>query len=339
MLANDTSAPLTPAAAALGARIAKASTLRSALEALDQAFASARKNRILKAIRPAVDQCQQNLAPSSSTHSVQHISVRCAVAVIDPQRVMGSLGGPSRHDATFLDSSRLRYRRPRIPTRWCWPAGYGRTSGTRLCRKAGSPTTGENRPPSLCISGPAGSRRYVATCNGAPVRSERRRRQADLLVAEELYRRACVLDPHPDSFSQWMEWAARRPGQGAERVATALTQLEPQINPILRLIVRPDRSAFPTALGFLGKAERIDSLHLQVRGARLRLLAGNALRHLQQKKPALAAEDLAQMSALRTRNRETGTPSRGLAPRRKHRRGRERTCRRVSRRRRTDAGQ
>ena len=48
------------------------------------------------------------------------------------------------------------------------------------------------------------------------------------LFPEELYRRACVLDPHPESFSQWMEWAARQPGHGAEQVATAWHKIRPQ---------------------------------------------------------------------------------------------------------------
>jgi hypothetical protein len=110
-----------------GARIAKPSTLRSALEALDQAFASARKNRILG--HPFRGGSVSADLARAARLTRQHISVRCAVAVIDPQRVVGPLGGPSRHESPrSRDSSRLRYRRPRIPTRWCWPAGYGRTS-------------------------------------------------------------------------------------------------------------------------------------------------------------------------------------------------------------------
>jgi hypothetical protein len=101
MLTGEAAAPLTPAAAALRARITRESTLRSAVEVLDQAFASANKGRILKAIRPVVDQCQQML-PGQLESLRQHISVRCAVADLDPAKVMMAMGGPSRHDATFL---------------------------------------------------------------------------------------------------------------------------------------------------------------------------------------------------------------------------------------------
>ena len=79
----------------------RASTLQSALEALDQALASGGKGRILKAIRPVLDQCQQ-VSPGRLESLRQHISVRCAVADLDPAKVVAAMGGPSRHDATFL---------------------------------------------------------------------------------------------------------------------------------------------------------------------------------------------------------------------------------------------
>jgi hypothetical protein len=58
------------------------------------------------------------------------------------------------------------------------------------------------------------------------------------------------------------------------------------------------REAFQTALKYLGKAEIIDGLHPAVRRARLRMLMASALKHLQRKKPHLAAEELAEMEAL-----------------------------------------
>ena len=71
------------------------------------------------------------------------------------------------------------------------------------------------------------------------------------------------------------------------------------IEPILLLMEEKEkRNAFHTALQYLAKAERIDSVHPAVRRARLRLLAGSALRHLQQKKPNLAEEKLAEMATL-----------------------------------------
>ena len=102
MLRGEAAAPLTPAAAALKMRVTGNSTaLRSALEALDQAFALGSKGRILKAIRPAVQACRQN-SPSQLESLRQLISVRCAVADLEPAGVTAAMGGPSRHDAAFL---------------------------------------------------------------------------------------------------------------------------------------------------------------------------------------------------------------------------------------------
>ena len=71
------------------------------------------------------------------------------------------------------------------------------------------------------------------------------------------------------------------------------------IEPILLLMeAKEKRNAFQTSLQYLAKAERIDSVHPAVRRARLRLLAGSALRHLQQKKPHLAEEKLGEMETL-----------------------------------------
>ncbi|MEP7308135.1 MAG: hypothetical protein ABJA98_21745 [Acidobacteriota bacterium] len=303
MLADDAHAPLTPAAAALGARITSASTLRRALEALDEAFASASKNRILKAIRPAVDQCQQ-VSPEQLDSLRQHVSVRCALAVIDSQRVVGPLGGPSRHDATFLRLFARGLEETRNPDQVVlacrlWEdfrhaavrEGWFADNGPEAAALALHMADLLNQLPNDLLRDLQWSARAGTNEGGDKL---------TYLFQEELYRRACVLDPHPESFSQWMEWAARQPGNGAERVATAWHKIRPRdLDPILRLMNAAEaRGALPTALGYLGKAERIDSLHLQVRGARLRLLAGNALRHLQQKKPALATEDLAQLSTL-----------------------------------------
>jgi hypothetical protein len=120
------------------------------------------------------------------------------------------------------------------------------------------------------------------------------------LYPEKLYERACALDPHFESFSQWMEWAkGGRAGQAA-KVAEAWHKIRPvDIEPILLLMEEKEkRNAFQTSLQYLAKAERIDSVHPAVRRARLRLLAGSALRHLQQKKPHLAEQKLAEMGTL-----------------------------------------
>ena len=58
------------------------------------------------------------------------------------------------------------------------------------------------------------------------------------------------------------------------------------------------RHAFPNALLYLEKAERIDAVHSEVRAARPRLLAAAVLSHLKNKKPHLAAEKLVALAKL-----------------------------------------
>jgi hypothetical protein len=303
MFAGEAATPLTPAAAALRARITRESTLRSALEALDQAFASANKGRILKAIRPVVDQCQQ-ISPGRVESLRQHISVRCAVAALDPAKVNVAMGGPSRHDATFLRLLARGMEETQNPEHvmlacrfWeefrhvAVQEGWFAANGLEAAALALHIADLLRRLPEDLLRELQRSARSQAKAGGEKM---------SYLFPEDLYQRACVLDPHPESFSQWMDWAARQPGKQEERVAAAWHKIRPRdTEPLLRLMKAAEaRGEFSSALVYLAKVERIDGLHPVVRGTRLRLLAGSALLHLQQKKPVLAAEDLSQMSAL-----------------------------------------
>jgi hypothetical protein len=144
------------------------------------------------------------------------------------------------------------------------------TNCWRICKK---PPAGKiNSPPRSCISSTPKS------CMNAPARSIR------------------------ISNRSRNGWTGRKAGPAgeAERVAEAWHKIRPMdIEPILLLMEEKEkRNAFHTSLQYLAKAERIDSVHPAVRQARLRLLAASALRHLQQKKPNLAQEKLAEMETL-----------------------------------------
>ena len=303
LIGGDAAAPLTPAAAGLRARITRASTLRSALDALDRAFMSGTKGRILKAIRPVVDQCQQS-SPGQLESLRQHISVWCAVADLDPAKVIAAMGGPSRHDATFLRLFARAMEETRNPegvvlacSLWeqfryaAVQEGWFAANGSEAAALSLHIADLLRQLPDELLRELQWSARPEAKAGG---------QKPSYVFPEELYQRACVLDPHPEAFSQWMEWAARQPGKQAERVAAAWHKIRPRdIEPVLRLMHAAEaRGSFRSALGYLATVEQIDGLHPGVRGTRLRLLAGNTLRHLQQKKPRLAADDLARMSAL-----------------------------------------
>jgi hypothetical protein len=297
-------ARLTVAAAALvSSTTSGPAVFRSALEALEEAFCSHKNGAIVKAIREAVRVCRE-IAPDRVERLKQHISVRSAAADVNVKKVHEAMGGAATDDAYYMrlvargmeehgDPESLvlasaawdRFRQEAV--REGWFTANGPQVATLYLHMAGVLRKI--------------SRELLADLQINAGRQNRKSaEELYFLYPEELYERACALDPHFESFSQWMDWAKRdRPGT-AERVAEAWHKIRPaDIEPILLLMEEKEsRNAFHTALQYLAKAERIDSVHPAVRRARLRLLAASAMRHLQQKKPHLAEENLAEMDTL-----------------------------------------
>jgi hypothetical protein len=295
---------LTPAAAALvSSTTADPGALRQAVEALERAFGSHQDGTVLKAIREAVRACRE-AAPDRLERLKQHISVRCALGDIAPAKASAAMGGAPRNDAYFLrlfargmeeldDPEDLvracaawdEFRKLAVIEGW-FPAN-GPEAATLYLHMAG---VVRKLPHELL--------REVQR----DLKRENQKSAEELyyVYPENLYGRACALDPHFESFSQWMEWAKGSRAGEAEKVAEAWHKIRPMdIEPILLLMEEKEkRNAFQSSLQYLAKAERIDSVHPAVRQARLRLLAGAVLRHLQQKKPHLAEDKLAEMSAL-----------------------------------------
>lgn len=295
---------LKPAAAALvSSTTSDSAVLRKALEALEVAFHSHKDGTILKAIREAVQVCR-GTAPDQIERLKQHISVRSALADVSMEKVQAAMGGEARPDAYFLrlfargmeelgDPQNIamacaawdQFRQQAV--REGWFTANGPEAATLYLHMAG---VLRKLPDEL----------LEELQETAGRQNRKSAEEMYFLYPENLYERACALDPHFESFSQWMDWAKRgRTGQ-AERVAEAWHKIRPMdIEPILHLMDEKEkRNAFHTSLQYLAKAERIDSVHPAVRRARLRLLAGSVLRHLQQKKPNLAEEKLAEMGTL-----------------------------------------
>ena len=303
-LGDKVAAPLSTAASALVSRITgEPATLRRALDALDQSFASDRHDRTLKAIRAAVQECRQR-SPEHLERLQQHISVRSAIAELDMNQVIAAMGGPSKHDASFLRlfarameesgdvdnvavacSLWAQFRQVAVQEGW-FPANGVEVATLYLhiadvVRRIPRDLLRQLQHSVVLKSKPAGEDPYF-------------------LFPEKLYQRACALDPHAEAFSHWLEWAKGEAVWQAEQVAAAWHKIRPRdLEPILHLIASARKTnAFPTALEYLAKAELIDGVHPAVRGARLGLLAGNVMRRVQQKKFALAEQDLARMVAL-----------------------------------------
>ncbi len=301
---GSTGAPgLTPAAAALTARITGDSTVRSALTELDEAFAAGHKSRVLKAIREAVSECRK-CSPGQLDSLRQHISVRCAVADIDRSKVAAAMGGPSRKDATFYQLFARAMEETRDPEKlvvacslweefrhvaeqegW-FPANGAEAAALALhvADKLG------NLPDDLLRELQQSAKRQAGQTG----------RNVSYLFPEELYQRACALDPHPEAFAQWMEWAERQSPKQAERVAEAWHRICPRDSePIVRLMKAAEsRNDFHSALGYLARLERLDGLHPGAGRARFRLRAASALQYLQRKKPARAGDDLVALADL-----------------------------------------
>jgi tetratricopeptide (TPR) repeat protein len=279
--------------------------LRHAIDDLDQAFESAEDDRhILDAIRVAVQACRRS-APGQVERLKQHISVRAAIEQLDIDKTRGAMGGPAHHDAYFyrlfahsreqdaVDAVELlaacltwnEFRLKAVEEGWFSPNGMAvATLYLHMAKLLG------DIPEDLIRSFEQTHR----TSKGAS--------SEDLffLHPDELYERACVLDPHSEAFSQWMGWAKGKSRTEAERVAEAWHKIRPQdIEPVLYLMAGyEERGAFPTALQYLVKAERIDGVNPEVRRARLRLLAGQTIRSIQQKKTASAEQSLKELCAL-----------------------------------------
>jgi hypothetical protein len=305
MLDDQPVAPPAPADAALLSRtIESTATLRSHLEKLDLAFADeASESQIFKLVRLAMQACRR-IQPEQMETLKRLIWVRGAGADLDPERMTAALQGMPRQDASFFralahgmetsgDPEGLAmacetwddFRQQAVREGWFGDKGI--EVATLYLHMAGL----LRKIPQEMLAGLQQEARP-----GRKVAGE----EVYFLFPERLYERACFFDPHAENFSKWLSWANTQSGRHGDDVAKAWNKLRPgDIEPLLYLLQEAEkRGAFPSALKYLEQAERIDAVHSVVRASRLRLLAGSAIRHLQLKKPHLAAEKLQAIAEL-----------------------------------------
>ena len=213
-------ARLTPAASALvSSIISHPAALRRALEELDRALDSHENGRILKCVRDAIGACRVH-APDQIERPGNIVLVRGALEDLDSTKVVAAMGGQPRNDAYFLRLFARGMENSASPSMSRRPAQRGMNSAGRRCARDGSPPTARKPPPlpahrrccENCRTSCCGS------CN-APAKREKSSEELYFLYPEKLYERACALDPHFESFAQWMEWAKRSSKEQAERVA------------------------------------------------------------------------------------------------------------------------
>ena len=305
MLTGRPAAQLTPASSVLvAASSSNLLVLRTALEALDQAFNSEHESRILQAIRNAVSECRLT-SPGLLEELRKRVSVRCVMADLDERKVTSAMGGtpvPGAHLTRLLARALERsggledltqscvmwdqFKRFGIEEGWLPPNGA--EVAALYLHMAGL----IRRLPAALLADLQKS--ISAKKNKTPGA------EPYFLFPEILYQRAVTFDPHFEAFSQWLDWAKQIRGTYAETVADCWhSKLPLDLEPILFLLqAAAGRSLYHTALKHLAKAEQIDSVHPTVRRARLRLMTGSVLWRIKQKKFRLAEEELAQMSSL-----------------------------------------
>ncbi len=298
-----THGPLTPAARLLAGQTAgNLAALRSALDRLDRTFDGDKPGAILAAVQVSVKECRE-IFPAKIDRLKQLVSVRCALIGLDRERVSKALGGPAKRDAAFLRLYARGMEQSDDPEelavacgawdefrQFAVKEGWFKANGSEAAELYLHMARVLQKIPGNFL--PQIRNSILSRMRGAS------REDFYFLFPEKLYERACAIDPHFEAFSQWLAWAKQ--GNGAERVAEAWHRIRPMdLEPVLFLMEQTaQRQAFQTALQYLDKAERIDGLHPSVRQARLRLLTGNVLKHLQQKKPHLAAQRLEEIQAL-----------------------------------------
>jgi tetratricopeptide (TPR) repeat protein len=114
-----------------------------------------------------------------------------------------------------------------------------------------------------------------------------------------LLERARVADPVPQVYralvAHYDQWGDPK---RAEAEAEAWRRAHPQdLEPLLYLIRAAERrGAIRKALALLAEAEALDRVHPEVRQSRFRLLLAGAERRIKESKPALALDDLEQLT-------------------------------------------
>jgi len=324
MISCQAAPGLKPAASFLVAQVGgKLDTLRGALQSLDAAFATGKRKQIIPAIQNAIRVCRE-ACPDLLDRLRQHIGVRAHAADISDAQVREAMGGAPRKDAYFCRLMARQAEDPRsmacLPACTMWDEfrqhavqeGWFRADGPEVAALylhmadilqhmsredlASLQQSFRNQYSRLAFQylehHPPSVREFA---------SKKDEEALYLLFPERLYARACAIDPDPEVFMRWVEWA--RGGSGwklEEEAAEAWKRALPKDSrPLLRLMeLAEKRGALKKALGYLEQAESLAALNPEVRRGRLRLLVATAMRHVEQRKAHLADRDLEDLEAL-----------------------------------------
>ena len=323
MLSQRRDGSLQTASTALVIRVGgNMEALQRALESLDAAFATKAQSKIVPAIQPAISACRI-ACPELVERLRQHISISAVMLNLPVRRVQAALGGPSIKNAYFwrlyargIETSDEplgpiacslweEFRRHAVAEGWFREDGPEAAAlymhMAELLQEIPDEALDDVRR-SFIESFP-GYSYYYEDQPPAIRRAASKHGTSDFyyLFPDQLFARACALDPHREAFERWLDWAIRESDRKtAEYVAESWHRALPNdCRPLLYLMDSAEkRGALNKATGFLEQAERLDALNPEVRRAALRLLVAQAIRHLRQRKAHLAEQELAALEAL-----------------------------------------
>ncbi len=278
------------------------SELRSAFTNLDNAFAKSEPSHIFKAVRAAIRECQR-IAPDRLAHLKQLIFARGGATGLDLERLTAALEGNVRQDAEFFRIFAIQMEHSGSPEDILQASELWREFHDHAVRENWFLDGGlEAAALYLHVAEILGQlpEEWVEEVQSIKGRPGTARPGGVFQSPGKLYALACSIDPHPEAFAQWMQWAEGQPDRESENVAQEWCRFRPDdLDPVLHLMERAEeRNAIPTALSFLADAEKIDAVHPKVRSARLRLLVAAAMNQLRQNKPHLAMQRLTEIEAL-----------------------------------------
>ena len=322
MLSQKFDQPLQPASVALTRKVGgDVKVLRGALESLDLVFSRKKKQaHIFQAIQEVVSACQL-ARPEIFERLRQHISIRAASLELPVGKVRSALGGSTTKDAYFwrifarsAENSREpktfmacsmwdEFRRRAVAEGWFADEG---PESAALCLHMAEllqriPSEELTLARTSFMAQFGGYADWYNNESSAIRAKSSNQRDFYFLFPEQLFDRACAMDPHREAFEQWVEWAETNADwKEAERAAMGWRRALPQDSrPLLYLMeAAENRGALNKAFKFLEEAEKLDSLNPGVRRAALRLLVAQAMRHLRQRKPHLVQQDLATLDPL-----------------------------------------
>jgi hypothetical protein len=324
LIAGQSEAGLAKSSALLAEKVTgNNKTTRDALQRLDAVLAANKPRKLFKAVRRAVDVCEQS-CPELLDKLKQHVSIRSWMLDVDAEDVNRALGGPSLKNAYFwllharaadLKGNHLwacamleEFRKHALYEGWFSEKSIevsviylymadllGRLPAEDFewlqsefeSEFMGLESYYHNQPRSILEA----ARNYTGN-----------QTNAYFLYPEHLYRLAGEIDTSAETYRRWLEWVENQDSHWKKCDAVALAwhaALPEDTRPLLYLMKSAEkRNAFKKALCYLEKAERLDGLNPDVKKARLRLLAATAIRHLKQKKTHLAQKDLTEIEAL-----------------------------------------